>query len=135
MAVLEGAAALEAGVPQPEVADAFEARAKVLAAQYFAFEPLPGMHVNGTLPLGENIADLGGVPLAHDAYRVSLNGQPAPVFDGFIGDQRVFVGWARAWRGKVTDGPPANIDAWYTAFDVEPGDSLYVAPEHRARIW
>jgi putative endopeptidase len=140
---------------QPADARTFEARAKVLAAQYSAFEPLPGVHVNGTLTLGENIADLGGVILALDAYRASLNGRPAPVLDGFTGDQRVFIGWAQAWRGKVTDdyvkqqvvsdphsprrfrvnGPLPNIDAWYTAFDVKPGDRLYVAPEHRVRIW
>lgn len=89
------------------------------------------------------------------ARRLSLNGHPAPVLDGFTGDQRVFLGWAQAWRGKVTDdyvkqqvvsdphsrrrfrvnGPLPNIDAWYTAFDVKPGDSLYVAPEHRVGIW
>jgi putative endopeptidase len=140
---------------QPADASTFEARSKVLAAQYSTFEPLPGVHVNGTLTLGENIADLGGVTLALDAYRVSLNGHPAPVLDGFTGDQRVFIGWAQAWRGKVTDdyvkrqvvsdphsprrfrvnGPLPNIDAWYTAFGVKPGDRLFVAPEHRVRIW
>jgi putative endopeptidase len=113
------------------------------------------VHVNGTLTLGENIADLGGVTLALDADRASLDGHPAPVLDGLTGDQRVFLGWAQAWRGKVTDdyvkrqvvsdphsprrfrvnGPLQNIDAWYTAFDIKPGDRLYVAPEHRVRIW
>ena len=140
---------------QPADARAFEARAKELAAQYSTFEPLPTVHVNGALTLGENIADLGGVTLALDAYRASLKGRSAPVLDGLTGDQRVFIGWAQAWRGKVTDddvrqqvvsdphsprrfrvnGPLRNIDAWYAAFDVKPGDRLYVAPEDRVRIW
>ena len=81
----------------------FEARAKALGAQYSSFEPLPGVHVNGDLTMGENIADLGGLTLALDAYHASLHGKPAPVIDGLTGDQRVFLGWAQAWRGKVTD--------------------------------
>ena len=105
--------------------------------------------------MGENIADLGGLTLALDAYRVSLKRQPAPVLDGFSGDQRVFLGWAQAWRGKVSDdyvrkqvvsdphsprqfrviGPTRNVDAWYDAFKVEPTDKEYVAPENRTRIW
>jgi len=133
----------------------FEARAKMLGAQYSAFEPLPGVHVNGDLTMGENIADLGGLTLALDAYHASLKGQPAPVIDGLTGDQRVFLGWAQAWRGKVTNdyvkkqvvsdphsprqfrvlGPTRNIDAWYEAFGVQPSDKMYVAPEKRVRIW
>ncbi|HEY2101918.1 MAG TPA: M13 family metallopeptidase [Chthoniobacterales bacterium] len=133
----------------------FKSRADVLGAQFSKFEPLPGVHVNGELTMGENIADLGGLTLALDAYRGSLKGQPAPVLDGFTGDQRVFLGWAQAWRGKVSDdyvrkqvvsdphsprqfrviGPTRNIDAWYDAFKVQPGDKEYVAPESRARIW
>ncbi len=133
----------------------FEARAKMLGAQYSAFEPLPGIHVKGELTMGENIADLGGLTLALDAYHASLHGKPAPVIDGLTGDQRVFLGWAQAWRGKVTDdyvrkqvvsdphsprqfrvnGPVRNIDAWYAAFHVKPGDKLYVAPKKRAKIW
>jgi putative endopeptidase len=140
---------------QPADAGNFEARAHELAAQYSAFEPLPGLHVNGSLTLGENIADLGGVTLALDAYRASLHGAPAPVLDGLTGEQRVFLGWAQAWRGRVTDdyvkqqvvsdphsprrfrvnGPLRNVDAWYTAFDVKPGESLYVAPANRVHIW
>ncbi len=140
---------------QPADAKTFETRAKALADQYSAFEPLAGLHVNGALTLGENIADLGGVTLALDAYRASLQGRPAPVLDGLTGDQRVFIGWAQVWRGKSTDdavrqqvvsdphsprrfrvnGPLRNIDAWYTAFDVKPGDRLYVSPENRVRIW
>jgi putative endopeptidase len=133
----------------------FEARAKRLGAQYSAFEPVPGSHVNGDLTMGENIADLGGLILALDAYHASLNGEPAPVLDGLTGDQRVFLGWAQAWRGKFNDqfvkqqvvsdphsprqyrvnGVVRNIDAWYGAFDVKPGDALYIAPDDRVRIW
>jgi len=139
----------------PADAKTFEARAKRLAAQYSAFEPLPGVHVNGDLTLGENIADLGGVLLALDAYHASLGGKPAPVLDGLSGDQRVLIGWAQAWRGKLRDdavrqqvvsdphaprqfrvnGVVRNIDAWYDAFGVKPGDKLYVAPADRVRIW
>jgi putative endopeptidase len=133
----------------------FEARAKVLGAQYSAFEPLPGVHVNGDLTMGENIADLGGVTLALDAYHASLKGRRARKIDGFTGDQRVFLGWAQAWRGKVSDdhlrkqvvsdphsprqfrvnGPVRNIDAWYDAFDVDKDNKLYIAPENRVHIW
>jgi putative endopeptidase len=136
-------------------AETFKARADVLGAQYSKFEPLPGVKVNGELTMGENIADLGGLTLALDAYRASLKGQPAPVLDGFTGDQRVLLGWAQAWRGKVSDdyvrkqvvsdphsprqfrviGPAQNIDAWYDAFKVQSGDKMFVAPEARARIW
>uniref|UniRef100_UPI0028A59547 M13 family metallopeptidase n=1 Tax=Brevundimonas sp. TaxID=1871086 RepID=UPI0028A59547 len=84
----------------PEDAARFEERAKVLGAIYDKLEPIPGMHVNGELTMGENIADLGGLLLALDAYHKSLNGQPAPVIDGLTGDQRVFLGWAQVWREK-----------------------------------
>jgi putative endopeptidase len=133
----------------------FEARAKVLGTQYDAYEPLPGVHVNGSLTMGENIADLGGLTMGLEAYHASLHGQPAPVIDGLTGDQRVFLGWAQAWRGKVSDdfvkkqvvsdphsprqfrvlGPTRNIDAWYEAFSVKEGDRMYVAPDKRVRIW
>ncbi|MBI1213556.1 MAG: peptidase M13 [Alphaproteobacteria bacterium] len=136
-------------------AKTFEARAKVLGAQYSQYEPLPGVHINGQLTMGENIADLGGVTLALAAYRASLHGKPAPVIDGLTGDQRVFLGWAQAWRGKLRDdalrrqavsdphsarnfrviGPVRNIDAWYDAFDVKPGDKYYLSPADRVRIW
>ncbi len=139
----------------PKDEKTFKARADVLGAQYSKFEPLPGVHVNGELTMGENIADLGGVTLGLAAYRASLNGKPTPVLDGFTGDQRVFLGWAQAWRGKVSDdyvrkqvvsdphsprqfrviGPARNVDAWYDAFKVKPGDKEYVAPDARARIW
>jgi putative endopeptidase len=142
----------------PQDATAFDARAARLSAQYSTFHPLasdPNLHVNGELTLGENIADLGGVTLGLDAYRASLHGASAPVLDGTTGDQRVFLGWAQAWRGKLTDdaikqqivsdphsprrfrvnGVVRNMDAWYEAFDVRPGDKLYVAPEDRVHIW
>ncbi len=138
-----------------EDAAKFDARAKKLGEQYSQFQPLPGVNVNGQLTMGENIADLGGLLLALDAYHASLAGKPAPVLDGMTGDQRVFLGWAQAWRGKVTDdfvrrqvvsdphsprqfrvnGVVRNIDAWYTAFGVQPGERLYVPPEARVRIW
>ena len=138
-----------------EDAAKFEERARVLGAQYSALTPLEGASVNGDLTMGENIADLGGLLLALDAYRMSLNGQPAPVINGLTGDQRVFLGWAQVWRSNIRDEAlrqqvtvdphaPAqyragatvrNIDAWYEAFGVQPGDEQYLAPEARARIW
>jgi putative endopeptidase len=87
----------------PSDAQEFEARAKRLAAQYSSYEPVPGVHINGDRTLGENIADLGGLNVALDAYYLSLRGQPGPVIDGFTADQRVFLGWAQDWRGKVRD--------------------------------
>jgi putative endopeptidase len=136
-------------------AEEFNGRAKKLGAQYSQFQPLPGVHVNGDLTMGENIADLGGVVLALEAYRTSMKGKPAPVLDGFSGDQRVLLGWAQAWRGKVSDdfvrkqvvsdphsprqfrvnGPMRNVDTWYDAFKVDPADKLFVPPNDRVRIW
>ena len=133
----------------------FEQRAAVLGAQYSALSPIEGATVNGDLTMGENIADLGGLLMALDAYHLSLNGQPAPVINGLTGDQRVFLGWAQVWRNNSRDEylrnqvttdphapaqyraavPPRNIDAWYAAFGVQPGDEQYLAPEARARIW
>lgn len=133
----------------------FTAQADRLGAQYSAFQPIPGMHVKGALTMGENIADLGGLLLGLDAYHVSLKGAPAPVLDGVTGDQRVFLGWSQSWREKVrddearrllvadphspphyrVDGPVRNVDAWYAAFDIKPGDPLYLAPDQRVRIW
>ena len=138
-----------------EDAAKFEARAKKLGDQYSKFQPIPGVSVNGELTMGENIADLGGLTLALDAYHASLGGKPAPVIDGITGDQRVFLGWAQVWRGKVTDdsvrrqvvsdphsprqfrvnGVVRNIEAWYAAFGVQSGDRLYVPPDERVRIW
>jgi putative endopeptidase len=138
-----------------EDAKTFQQRAAMLGAQYSSYEPLPGAKVNGELTMGENIADLGGLTLGLDAYHASLHGKPAPVIGGLTGDQRVFLGWAQAWRGKLRDdairrqvvtdphsprqyrvnGPSRNIDAWYGAFDVKPGEKLYLKPEDRVRIW
>ncbi len=133
----------------------FDARAKTLGAQYAAVEPLPGEHINAELTMGENIADLGGLVVGLDAYHASLKGKPAPVIDGLTGDQRVFLGWAQVWRSKMredalrrrlvvdphspeperVDIPVRNIDDWYAAFDVKPGDKLYLPPDKRAHIW
>ncbi|GBQ66082.1 metallopeptidase [Ameyamaea chiangmaiensis NBRC 103196] len=133
----------------------FQALADRLGKQYDAFQPLPGVHVNGKLTMGENIADLGGLTLALDAYHASLKGQPAPVIDGLTGDQRVFLGWAQVWREKLRDdtvrqltvvdphSPPRarvnlpmhNIDAWYAAWNVKSGDALYLKPADRVKIW
>ena len=133
----------------------FDAQTKIYGAQYDAFEPLPGVHIQGGLTMGENIADLGGNLLGLDAYHLYLNGKDAPVLDGFTGDQRVFMGFAQVWRSKYRDdavkqqvatdphspavfrviGPVRNIDAWYKAFNVQPGDKYYLAPEARVRIW
>ena len=133
----------------------FVAISDKLVAQYNAFCPLPGQCVNGRVALGENIADLAGLTVALDAYRASLNGKPSPVIDGLTGEQRVFLGWAQVWRSVMRDAelsrrlatgphsPPEfrvngvvrNMDAWYEAFGVQPGDKLYVAPEDRVRLW
>ncbi len=134
------------------------ARFKVLTdkvvKQYAAYEPLKGSHVNGELTLGENMADLAGVNVAYDAYHKALGGKTAPVIDGFTGDQRFFLGFAQVWRQKYRD--PAllrglttdphtpghyrpyvsrNLDAWYTAFNVKAGESLYLAPADRVKVW
>jgi len=139
----------------PEDAAAFKARAAVLGAQYAQFEPVPGVHINPDLTMGENIADLGGVLIALDAYHASLKGHPAPILGGLTGDQRFFMSFAQALRGKAKEdairrgavsdphsyrkfrvlGPLPNVDAWYEAFDVKPGDKLYRSPSDRARIW
>jgi putative endopeptidase len=133
----------------------FVARTKVLGAQYSAFEPIAGAHVNGDLTMGENIADLGGLLLALDAYHDSLGGKPAPAIDGLSGDQRLFLGFAQIYRSAirpdalkrqlVTDphapevdrvnGVVRNVDAWYAAFAIKPGDPLYAGPDQRVRIW
>jgi putative endopeptidase len=139
----------------PADAAAFEAKAKILGLQYSSYEPVPGTHINGDLTMGENIADLGGLSVALEAYHRSLDGKAAAVIDGFTGDQRVFLGWAQAWRGKVRAdylrkqvasdphsprafrviGPTRNIDDWYAAFGVDSKDVYYVAPGQRVRIW
>jgi putative endopeptidase len=135
----------------------FEAQAAILGAQYEAFEfpEVPGVRINGRVSMGENIADLGGVLLALDGYKIALAGKPPAVIDGFTGPQRVFLGWAQVWRTmqrpdalrqQLVNGPHSpgriralapvrNVDAWYEAFGIEPGDKLYVPAEKRVRIW
>ena len=139
----------------PADAAKFKAEAAKYGAQFDGYTVAPDVHVNGALTMGENIADLGGLLLGIDAYRASLHGASAPTLDGFTGDQRVFLGWAQVWRDKTRldalkrqvatdphsparfriDGPMRNIDAWYDAWNVKPGDKLYLKPEDRARIW
>ena len=133
---------------------AFTARAAQLVKQYDTYQPLPGTHLQGALTLGENIADLSGIRIAYEAYHLSLGGKPDRVIDGLTGDQRFFLGWAQVWRGKTRDAallaqitadPHSpeqyrvatlrNFDPWYVAFDVKPGDKLYLAPSERVRIW
>jgi putative endopeptidase len=139
----------------PEDVTRFRAVTDRLADQYSQFEPLPGLRLNGRLGLGENIGDCGGLQVALHAYRISLNGEEAPVLEGTTGLQRFFMGRAQhrkqlqreeALRNQVMTGPhsparyringPArNMDAWYEAFNVQPGDALYLPPEERVTIW
>ena len=134
---------------------AFAARARALVEQFSAFSPAPGLHVDGRLTLSENLGDLAGLAIAHRAYRLALDGRPAPVVDGLTGDQRFFLSWARVWRGRLREeymrqwllhtlhappryrvnGPVSNLDAFHEAFGVKPGDRLYRAPGERVRIW
>ena len=132
----------------------FHQAAQKLIAQYDAYKPFPDVHVNGKLTVSENIADVAGLAAAYDAYRISLGGKEGPVVDGFNGDQQFFISFAQTWRYKmrealyrqrlVTDGhAPAqyrgdtvrNEDPWYAAFGVKPGESLYLAPGDRVRVW
>jgi predicted metalloendopeptidase len=133
----------------------FNAKTEKLAKQYDACVAVGEDHVNGHLTLGENIADLGGVAIAYAAYQKSLGGKPGPVIDGLTGPQRFFVGFAQVWRGAVRDEdqrlllrtdphspgrfrtliPLSNVQAFYDAFGVKPGDAMYRAPEDRVEIW
>jgi endothelin-converting enzyme/putative endopeptidase len=132
----------------------FEQEAKALEEQYDSYQALPGLHVNGEQTINENIADLGGVAAAYEAYHDSLNGKPVPMIDGFTGDQQFFLAFGQNWASKIrpavlrrqvlTDPhSPAefraatvrNSDAWYKAFDVRPGQTLYLPPDKRVRIW
>ena len=139
----------------PEDLAAFKARTSKLAAQYAAYTPIDGIAINGQLTLGENIGDLSGLAVALRAYHISLGGKPAPVIDGFTGDQRFFLGWAQVWRTKMRDDalrqrlvvdphspgafrafvPLTNMQAFYDAWDVKPGDGMYRPPEERVKIW
>jgi endothelin-converting enzyme/putative endopeptidase len=137
-------------------ADKYKVKADKLAAQFDRYEPLPGVHIKGKLTLGENLADLGGLEAAYDAYRryVARHGEP-PVIDGYTGDQRFFIAYAQAWQGKRREGAlrqqllsnphspeeyrvngiVRNFDPWYKAFNVQPGDKLYLPPEQRVHVW
>ena len=139
----------------PQDAEQYMKRARLLVEQYNAFEPLPGLHVNGELTLGENIGDLTGVVIAHRAYKLSLNGQPAPTIDGLTGDQRFFFGWAQQWRAKEREdslrqqvltnvhspemyranGPLRNVPEFYATFEVKQGDKMFLPEGERAKIW
>jgi putative endopeptidase len=138
----------------PQDLEHFRAAADRLAAQFDAYEPLPGMHVNGKLTLSENIADVAGLSAAYDAYRSAYAGKPSANANGFSDDQRFFIAYAQSWRAKMrpeylrvllaTDGHAPdqyrgdtvrNIDAWYTAFNIQRGRKLYLAPEERVRVW
>ncbi len=132
----------------------FQQSGKALADQYDQYTPFPGAHVKGAQTLGENIADVAGLQASYDAYRASLNGKPAPVIDGLTGDQRFFIAYEQSWAEKTreeslrqqiaTNGHAPgqyraltvrNLDPWYAAFNVKPGDKLYLAPEKRVRVW
>ncbi len=133
----------------------FKKRTGALVAQYSEFKVFPDLNVNGEYTQGENIGDLGGLSIGLRAYQMSLNGKEAPVMDGFTGTQRVFLGWAQGWRSKSREqslrmqvntdphspakfrvnGVVRNIPAFYDAFGIKPGDSLYLAPEKRVKIW
>jgi predicted metalloendopeptidase len=138
-----------------EDAQRFKARADKLGAQFQTYEPLPGFPVNPKLTMGENIGDIGGLAMAYHAYKLSLGGAEAPVIDGYSGDQRFFMAWAQVWKRVVREeqlknqiaadphsparyrvnGVVRNMDAWYEAFGVSPGEALYLPPEERVQIW
>ncbi|HEX7815322.1 M13 family metallopeptidase [Dyella sp.] len=138
----------------PEDQAHFKAAGQKLVEQYNAYEPLPGVHINGQQTLGENIADVSGLAIAFAAYHKSLGGKPAPVIDGLTGDQRFFLAFAQSWREKtrdaalrqqlITDGHSPgnfraqtvrNIDGWYDAFKPQPGQKLFLDPQQRVKIW
>lgn len=137
-------------------AERYTVHAQALVRQFDAYEPIPGVHIKGQLTLGENLGDLGGLEAAYAAYRlyVARHGEP-PVIDGYTGDQRFFIAYAQSWQGKQREGalraqllsnphsPDAyrvngivrNLDAWYAAFHVEPGEALYLPPDQRVHVW
>ena len=138
----------------PEDMQHFQASADQLVKQYGTYHPFPDLAINGKQTLGENIADVAGLAAAYDAYRLSLGGKEAPVVQGFTGDQQFFLSYAQSWREKtrepllrqqlLADGhaPAAyrpasvrNLDAWYGAFQVKPGQALYLAPADRVKVW
>ena len=133
----------------------FDERAAKLGAQFESYDPMPGMKINGKQTMGENIGDLSGIAVAFRAYQMSLKSKKSPVIGGFTGEQRFFLGYAQVWRFKqreeglrnqlLTDVhspgtfrafvPLTNIDAFYTAFELKPGDKLYRPPSERVKIW
>ena len=139
----------------PADGERFKKLTDELGKQYAAYEAAPGVFINPDLTMGENIGDMSGLEVAYEAYKISLGGKPAPVIDGLTGDQRFFLSFAQAWRGEQRDdaiktqvasdphsprryrviGPLRNLDAWYQAFNVQPGSKFYIAPEKRVRIW
>jgi putative endopeptidase len=140
----------------PEDSEKFKRQTQLLVEQYGAFTTEDGVHVNGELSLGENIADYAGLTMSLAGYHLSLAGKPAPAaIDGFSGDQRFFLSFAQVWRGKIrpealkkkiqedvhpwgefrVNGAPFNVPEFYKAFDIKPGDKLFRAPEQRPSIW
>jgi putative endopeptidase len=139
----------------PEDHAKFKAKTELLIKEYDAFEPVPGFHVNGALTLGENIADIAGIEIAHKAYLASLNGRTPPVIDGMTAEQRFYIGFAQSWLGKRrdeatiaaiksdphspeknrTNGVVVHMPSFYGAFSVMPGDKMYLAPELRVTLW
>jgi putative endopeptidase len=140
----------------PEDRKNFDARTDALAKQYDSYEALPGLHINGKLTLGENIADLAGLVIARKAYHIALHGKPAPVLKGYTGDQRFYIAYAQSWREKDREsairaqllsdphspanyrvnGVVRNADGWYAAFPgIKPGDQYYLPPDQRVHLW
>jgi len=133
----------------------FKKRTTQLIDQYSGFQVFDDLNVNGEFTLGENIGDLGGITIGLKAYHMSLEGRPAPVMDGFTGDQRVFIGFGQVWQNLFRDealrqqvatdphspsmfranGPVRNVPEFYPAFDVQPGDAMYLPPDERVKIW
>ncbi len=133
----------------------FDARTTMLGAQFDSYEGLPGLHVNGKLTMGENIGDLSGLTISLKAYHIALGGKDAPVLDGYTGDQRFFLSYGQIWKSKYrdaqmrqqvlsnphspphfrVDGATRNLDAWYDAFGVKPGDTYYLPPDQRVKLW
>jgi putative endopeptidase len=139
----------------PDDLKKFLARGNAVAGQYDQYTPLPGLHINGRLTLGENIADIAGLVIALKAYHLSLHGKPAPVLDGYTGDQRFYIAYAQSWRethrpdairAQVLSNPHSpseyrvngvvrNTEGWYQAFDIKPTDKYYLPPDKRVPVW
>ena len=139
----------------PGDAKRFKALTDELGKQYSSYEAAPGIFINGDLTMGENIGDMSGLEVSYDAYKMALGGKPAAVVDGLTGDQRFFLAYAQAWRGKQREdaiktqvasdphsprrfrvlGPLRNLDAWYDAFKIDAGSKFYIPPEKRVRLW